>query len=101
VLGRPWPNPFSATTSTSTDLELRGAAGPSPVAGVYDPRGRLVRKLEVGTLLDAGSRGATRFRGQVRWDGRDARGDLVPSGVYFVRVEAGQHAVARRVVLTR
>jgi flagellar hook assembly protein FlgD len=35
------------------------------------------------------------------WDGRDARGRLLRSGVYYVRVETGAGAVSQTVVLTR
>jgi hypothetical protein len=35
------------------------------------------------------------------WDGRDGAGRPMPSGVYFVRVEAGAALGAEKVVLLR
>ena len=53
-------------------------------------QGRLVR-----TLLD-GSRAEP--ANSLQWDGRDARGAAVATGVYIVRLDAGGIAQARRVV---
>jgi flagellar hook assembly protein FlgD len=35
------------------------------------------------------------------WDGRDDRGALVPSGLYFVRLEAGGESRFQRLLRTR
>ena len=55
---------------------------------LFDQQGRLVRVLLHGTL-ESGEHAA-------RWDGRDGAGHEVPSGLYFVRLEA-----AGRVLTTR
>lgn len=44
---------------------------------VMDVAGRRVRELKAEP------------RGRVRWDGRDARGDRVPPGVYYLRANTG------------
>jgi len=49
---------------------------------LFDIRGRCVRTLLAGAALPAGPHTA-------RWDGTDARGARVPSGVYFARIAAG------------
>ena len=60
---------------------------------MYDTTGRLV-----ATLLK-GPRGAgTHF---LSWDGRDGRGKLTPSGVYFARAVVEGQTIVRRVVLLR
>ncbi len=65
---------------------------PVPMAStVHDVTGRLIRHLE------AGSRSAGRHA--TRWDGTDARGHKLPSGVYFVRLNAGGETTSRRVTL--
>jgi flagellar hook assembly protein FlgD len=56
--------------------------------------GRDVRTLVAGEELLAG-------RHQRSWDGRDNFGAAVPAGVYLVRLQAGGHASARRLVLVR
>lgn len=60
---------------------------------VLDLQGRVVRRFEGGTG-SAGSR-------VVAWDRRDATGDLLPAGIYFVRCEIGGHSVSERVALVR
>jgi len=66
------PNPFAH----ATDIEF--ASAPGRVV-VHDVQGRLVRSW--GSLDAAGSR--------IRWDGTDARGRSVASGIYFVRTLGG------------
>jgi hypothetical protein len=80
------PNPSRGTVSL---VRTHAAA----IAGdllVVDPAGRLVRRLPARALGD--DVGA-------RWDGRDARGRTVASGVYFVRLPG--EGEAARVVRTR
>ncbi|MBD3367260.1 MAG: T9SS type A sorting domain-containing protein, partial [Candidatus Eisenbacteria bacterium] len=68
-----------------------------PTAGeyelvVYDVAGRRVR----------GFRGsASAGQNAVRWDGRDARGVPVASGVYYYRVETAAGTAKSRMVLVR
>lgn len=83
------PNPFVGATTIAYEL-------PSPAdvrITVYDVAGRLVREI-VNESLDAGIHAA-------RWDGIDASGQRVASGVYFARLEAGNASQTRRIVLLR
>jgi hypothetical protein len=83
------PNPFSATTTI--DLDLRVDADVS--VDVFDVGGRLIRRLELGRV-GAGPR-------RVDFDGLDADGRELPSGVYFYRVHANGTAGARKMVIAR
>ncbi|MFH1278331.1 MAG: FlgD immunoglobulin-like domain containing protein [Candidatus Eisenbacteria bacterium] len=84
-----WPNPFNPVTKVSFELER-----PSHLSlRVYDPKGRLVR-----TLLD-GQREAG--AGEALWDGRDERGRTLSSGVYFVRLEAGDYVKTSKLLLLK
>jgi hypothetical protein len=83
------PNPFAQGSTVRLAL-------PAPervTVRVYDPSGRLVRTL-VDAPLPAGEH-------RLDWDGRDASGRRVASGVYFVRAEAGRQSGSRKVVLLR
>ncbi len=80
------PNPFNATTTVQFELASREHVELS----VYDVNGRLVRQLV------AEMRGPGRY--QVVWHGMDDRGRGVASGVYFVRLRAGD--VMRKRALT-
>lgn len=58
---------------------------------LFDVRGALVRTVEQG-YFPAGERA-------VRWDGTDERGERVPSGVYFFRIESPDGAASQRVAV--
>ena len=69
-----WPNPFNPRTTIAFELPHR-----MPVSlTIHDARGRLVRELVTGTL-PAG-------RHERTWEGTDARGRSLPSGVYHYRL---------------
>jgi hypothetical protein len=61
---------------------------------VFDVRGRLSRDL--GTF-----RALENERFNVTWDGRDAAGRALPSGVYFLRVDLGYRSDVTKVTLRR
>lgn len=85
-----YPNPFNPTTtieyvlSTSAQVAVR----------IYDVRGREVTTL-VGRRMHAAGRYA------VEWNGRDASGDLVPSGLYFYSAEVGEMKQTKKMVLMK
>jgi len=83
------PNPFNPTTTLAYELATTGAVRLS----IYDTAGREVTTLVDGTL-DAG-------RHEIRWDGRDADGVEVASGVYHLRLEANGVTRTHRAVLLK
>lgn len=81
------PNPVAEQMMIAFDLPE-----PSLVrAALYDASGRLVRMLADGPLL-AGKH-------QRAWDRRDQLGARVPSGIYFVRLDAGVHRSRQKIVV--
>jgi hypothetical protein len=70
------PNPFAKSTRLAFAMP---AAGEARIV-VLDVTGRVIRTLVNGPIA-AG-------RGAIEWDGRDAQGSSVTSGVYFFRMEA-------------
>jgi hypothetical protein len=88
---------LSASPSpTTAGLTLRfglGTAGPVSL-GVYSVDGRLVADLLRDAMRHAG-------RHEVAWDGRLARGERAPAGVYVLRLTApGREESARAVLLS-
>lgn len=73
-LGPAYPNPFAAGTAVPFSAPM---AARRLSAEVYDVEGKLVKRLP---LPD----GVT--EGELTWDGRDERGQVVPSSVYFLRM---------------
>ena len=83
------PNPFNPRTTVTFDLARAGHA----TLAVYDLRGALVRRL-VDAELPAG-------RHEAVWDGCDATGQGVASGVYLASFSDGQVRRMKRMVLVR
>lgn len=83
------PNPFASTTTlrvglpNASELEIE----------VFDVAGRRVRAERTATLV-AGWR-------EISFDARDAKGRLLPSGVYFYRIKASGAVITRKMVITR
>jgi hypothetical protein len=83
------PNPFNPSTTISFALPAAGVVDLS----VYDVSGRRVTTLASG-LRAAGPHTET-------WDGKDASGREVGSGVYFVRLTAAGETATRKMVLMK
>lgn len=82
------PNPFHPSTVLSLELPSGGATR----VEIYDPQGRLVKRL-VNGWLPAGHHSVT-------WDGTNTSGGRTAAGVYFSRITAnGVHAGQRLVKL--
>jgi hypothetical protein len=87
---RCFPNP----SSFGATVEYGAPPGANARLSVFDVSGR-----RVACLVDSGVlRGGV---GTAVWDGRDDDGRELPSGVYFVRLEAGHETAVEKVVLIR
>jgi hypothetical protein len=86
---RAWPNPFNPQVTLAFSLE-------APAWGtleVLDLAGRRVITLAEGSFASGEQR--------VFWDGRDAAGRDVASGVYFARLAVGGQRRLGKLVLLR
>lgn len=82
-----YPNPFSGATTLSFDLK-----SPERVQmSIYNIRGQ--------KLLDILDTNLARGSHQIAWDGRDASGKAVSTGVYFCRLKAGGKEVISRMAV--
>ncbi|MGD8395624.1 MAG: PKD domain-containing protein [Candidatus Eiseniibacteriota bacterium] len=89
VLHQNTPNPFNPSSTIRFELPAAGRV----TLRVYDGSGRLIR-----TLVDAE---LARDVHRVTWDGRDAGGHAVGSGLYLYRLEAAGRVLQRKMVLLR
>lgn len=87
-LAAPRPNPFFARTALQLTLARQTTVG----LAIYDALGRRIRTLLAGESMAPGSY-------SVDWDGRDASGARVASGVYFAQLSAGDTRVLQRAIL--
>ena len=63
---------------------------------IYTGQGRLVRNLELGWQSTGYYTVASEA---IYWDGRNGSGELVSSGIYFYRLQAGDHIETRKIVI--
>ena len=89
-----YPNPFNPETWIPYQL----AAPADVILSIYAAHGKLVRTLglghqPVGTYQDR-SRAAY-------WDGRNALGEPVASGVYFYTLSAGKFTATRKMLIRK
>jgi photosystem II stability/assembly factor-like uncharacterized protein len=89
TLAQNYPNPFNPTTTIRYTLPGREKVA----LIVYNMMGRKVRTL-VDKIQPSGSR-------VISWDGRDDFGNLVGSGVYVYRLQAGTEVRTRKMVFVR
>ena len=89
VLHAAEPNPFSAGTRIAFSLPREESARLT----VVDVSGR-----EVRVLLDGA---APAGRSTLDWDGRDASGTRVASGVYFFRLQTDTEVRTKKATLLR
>ena len=84
---------FHRPLRTGAAIAYEVPARTSVVLTVHDPAGRTVRTL-VDSAVEAGKH-------TVIWDGRNDGGSLVASGVYLVRIAAGNMTDEAKIVLAR
>jgi len=84
-----FPNPFNPSTTLEYGLALAGHVSIS----VFDLRGRQVRQLVDEVKLPG--------LYSVEWDGTDARGSRLASGVYLARMSTRDNTLVRRMVLAK
>jgi hypothetical protein len=93
-LGQNVPNPMRSSTMISYGVPGDAeSAGRHATLSVYNLNGQLVRRL-----VDGGESPGTK---RVIWDGRDAQGSAISSGVYFYRLTVGEDSATRRLVILK
>ena len=89
-----YPNPFNPETWIPYQL----AAASSVRIHIYDLMGQQVRTLDLGRQRE----GAYLSRNRAAyWDGRNALGERVATGVYFYRLETDNFAATKRMVIVK
>jgi len=88
-LDQNYPNPFNPSTNIMYDVPATANVS----LRIYDLLGR-----NVVTLVNAQKNAGSYI---VEWNGRNADKVLVTSGIYFYRLEAGEFAVTKKMVLLK
>ena len=82
------PNPFS----TSTRVSITTSSTQDVVVNIYDASGQRIHEFRAASVEGEYS---------VTWNGTDAHGVRVPSGIYFARASTSAGVVVARLVLVR
>jgi hypothetical protein len=84
-----YPNPFNPSTNLRFEIKDAGKVS----IDIYNTRGQKIRTLE-NDYAKAGYY-------QIVWDGNDANGISVGSGVYFYRMNTGKFSDIKKMLLTK
>ena len=89
-----YPNPFNPETwipyHLSSDVDVR--------ISIYDTKGVLVHRLDLGHQMAGYYTDRTKA---AYWDGKNAFGERVASGVYFYQLSAGDHSATRKMLIRK
>ena len=94
VLLANYPNPFNPETWIPYQL----SAGAAVTVTIHASDGKLVRTLELGQVPAGTYQNRSRA---AYWDGRNAQGEPVASGVYFYTLTAGEFKATRKMVIRK
>ncbi|RKU29057.1 hypothetical protein C6499_09300 [Candidatus Poribacteria bacterium] len=89
-----YPNPFNPETWIPYDL----AEDAKVHIDIYNLKGEAVRRLSLGFQTAGPYRTSSRA---AYWDGRNAVGEPVASGIYFYTFQAGQFRATRQMVILK
>jgi WD40 repeat protein len=89
-----YPNPFNPETWIPFEL----AEGAEATIKIYDSNGHLIKVLKLGWR----EKGLYITKGRAAyWDGKNDKGEKVPSGIYFYAMEIGGVKMVKRMVIIR
>ncbi len=88
-LSQNYPNPFNPSTTIALDMPQKGEIE----LAIYNTKGQLVKQLFQGELV----KGAHSFS----WNGQDANGNAVSSGLYFYSAKQGEMRQSRKMILMK
>ena len=89
-----YPNPFNPETW----IPYRLAEDAFVTLTIYDQRGRVVRRLNVGHQTASVYERRSKA---IYWDGRNEVGDKVASGIYFYTLIAGDYSATRKMLILK
>lgn len=88
IMGNAYPNPFKATTNTKIDVRVK--AGENANVTIYNVLGQVVKSYKVPEGAHT-----------INWDGRDNRGKLCGSGIYFYKMSTPSTNQTKKMVIVK
>jgi hypothetical protein len=88
------PNPFNRETKIRFTVQDSRSTIENAKVRIFDAGGQLVRSFDPEScIMDHGS--------TIKWDGTDQANRQLPSGVYFLRLDTGDHQATEQVLFIR
>ena len=84
-----YPNPFS----NSTTIKFEVNNNPTSIT-VYNIKGQVVRHLGQSQKFSPGEQA-------VIWDGKDDKGQTLPTGIYFYKINSGGYSSTKKMMLIK
>jgi flagellar hook assembly protein FlgD len=88
MLKNAYPNPFKLGGSATIDVDVK--AGESGTVSIYNICGQLVRSFTVKEGIHS-----------LGWDGKDSKGAVCGSGVYFYRLSTPSCNQSKKMVIIK
>ena len=88
IMSNAYPNPFKASSSTNIDVSIK--AGENGTVTIYNIVGQAVKTFKV-------SEGSH----NLQWNGRDNRGNVCASGIYFYKLSTPSMNQTRKMVIVK
>ncbi len=88
TMGNAYPNPFKANTSTNIAYEVK--AGETGTITIYNIIGQVVKTVPVKE---------TTAPATFTWNGRDSKGNVCASGIYFYKMSTPSKNVTKKMVI--
>ena len=89
-LGSAYPNPFRG----STNVKFNKIDNSPTTVAIYNIKGQLVRTLINNSKLSPGEH-------IVAWDGKADSGQIVATGMYFIKIESESYSAMRKMILMK
>jgi hypothetical protein len=83
-----YPNPFKANGSTTIDVSLK--AGDNGTITIYNVLGQVVKTITV-----------TEGNHTINWNGKDSKGNVCGSGIYFYKLSTPSMNVTKKMVIVK
>ncbi|WP_456408696.1 FlgD immunoglobulin-like domain containing protein [Caldithrix abyssi] len=93
MLEQNFPNPFNGSTQIAFSIPAQKEGSVNVQLNVFDINGKLIDRL-INQTLSAGTY-------QVKWDGRDLRGNKAPSGVYIYQLRSNNFVFSKKMLLVQ
>lgn len=89
ILDQNHPNPFNPNTIINFDIRIKA----NVKIDIYNILGQKLREFEEGELPPG--------KYSIEWDGTDARGNKLSTGIYFYRIKAGEYEQSKKMMLIK